>query len=77
MLFYVLTHLFFSDILESEAKSALLDIKHPAIKKQVSTKTLYKLPHTLIERPIYCLCGNSHISNCSLCVLGFGVSAVK
>ena len=43
MLFYVLTHLFFSDILESEVKSALLDIKHPAIKKQVLTKTLYKV----------------------------------
>ena len=26
---------FLSDVLESEAKSVLLDIKHPAIKKQV------------------------------------------
>lgn len=37
---------FLSDILESEAKSVLLDIKHPAIKKQVWPKIQYKWPYS-------------------------------
>lgn len=31
----------FSDILESEAKSVLLEIRHPAVKKQVLYNKMY------------------------------------